>query len=43
MCAIDWQETFSMFTGVGTLIMAISVSIASGVAAKTLLKSQDVG
>ena len=41
MCSINWQETFSMFTVIGTLIMAISVSIASGVAIKTLLKSQD--
>lgn len=41
MYPINWQETFSMFTGLGTLIMAVSVSIASGIAVKTLLKSQD--
>ena len=39
---INWPETYSMFTGIGTIIMAIAVSVTARVAIKTLCERRDI-
>jgi len=42
MCNINWPETYSMFTGIGSLVMALAVSAAAWIAIKTLNVSRDI-
>lgn len=42
MYNINWPETYSMFTGIGTVVMAIAVSAAAWIAIKTLNERRDI-
>jgi len=43
MCGINWPETYSMFTGIGTIVIAFAVSATAWIAIKTLNERQDIG